>query len=167
MAGGEGKSTPVERSSSGGRQICRGHSRTSMCSTAPVHPCTMSKFERRSVAKTAPKGRGHDCRDAGGRATQEQLPRDSPSNPSPPPRKARSIPGLQVKKAALGRFFYGWGRGQEQLRRAKLERGSTNLPGPFPHIHVLHDTCASLHNERILMRLRKAQRTRRCLCTVS
>jgi hypothetical protein len=27
--------------------------------------------------------------------------------------------------------------------------GSTNSPGPFPHIHVLHGTGASMHNERI------------------
>jgi len=28
--------------------------------------------------KAGPEGVGHDCKDAGGRATQEQLPRESP-----------------------------------------------------------------------------------------
>ena len=42
-----------ENSNDKSSTLRRGRSRTSLCSTAPVHPCTMSEFEHRSEAKMA------------------------------------------------------------------------------------------------------------------
>ena len=52
--------------------------------------------------------------------------------------------------------------GMKKLRFPNLGvTGSKNSSGPFSHIPVLHGTGASLHNERIFMRLSAAKRTRR------